>query len=125
MQDLAQDFVHDLRSALEVAGSSSGATLLVGGDTAVGIDFADVLSSKLPVFIAIVVFKLFGISPASAVCLDALVIGTLLPPAVLELLRRITWTLPRWLDRRLPRVSIEPEPAPCRRPPDPALEARS
>jgi putative drug exporter of the RND superfamily len=28
---------------------------LVGGATAVGIDFADVLSSKLPVFIAIVV----------------------------------------------------------------------
>jgi len=55
VQDLAQDFVHDLRSAQEVAGSSPGATLLVGGATEVGIDFADVLSSKLPVFIAIVV----------------------------------------------------------------------
>ena len=34
---------------------NTGATLLVGGATAVGIDFADVLSSKLSVFIAIVV----------------------------------------------------------------------
>ena len=29
------------------------ATLVVGGGAAVGIDFADVLSSKLPVFVAI------------------------------------------------------------------------
>ena len=71
------------------------------------------------------IFKLFGISLASAVYLDALVIGPLLLPAVLELLGRVTWTLPRWLDRRLARVSIEPEPTPSRRPPDPALEAGS
>ena len=71
------------------------------------------------------IFMLFGISLASVVYLDSCVIGTLLLPAVLELLGRITWTLPRWLDRRLRRVSIEPEPAPSRRPPDPALEAGS
>jgi len=245
--------VHDLRSAQEVAGSSPGATLLVGGATEVGIDFADVLSSKLPVFIAIVVMlaaamllvvfrslvislqvvlmnalsidaavgvavavfqhacvggllgvspgpiepwlpvilfadvfglstdyevflisrvherrlqtgdrsrsvvdalgstarlitaaatimicvsasfvfgsermlKLFGISLVSAVYLEAFVVGTPLLPAVLELLGRITWTLPRWLDRRLPRVAIDPEPTPSRRSPDPALEAGS
>jgi RND superfamily putative drug exporter len=58
------------------------------------------------------IFKLFGIRLASAVFLDAFVIGTLLLPAVLEFLGRITWTLSRWLDRRLPRVSIEPEPTP-------------
>ena len=71
------------------------------------------------------IFKLFGIRLASAVFLDGFVIGTLLLPVVLELLGRITWTLPRWLDRRFPRVSIEPEPASSRRPPDPALEAGS
>ena len=71
------------------------------------------------------IFKLFGVSLASAVFLEAFVIGLLLLPAVLELLGRITWTLSRWLDRRLPRVSIEPEPTPSRRPPDPALEAGS
>ena len=71
------------------------------------------------------IFKLFGISLASAVFLDAFVIGTPLLPAVLELPGRITWTLPRRLDRRPPRVSTEPEPASSRRPPDPALEAGS
>ena len=69
--------------------------------------------------------KRFGISLASAVNLEAFVIGTLLLPAVLELLGRITWTLPRWLDRRLPRVAIHAEPTPSRRSPDPALEAGS
>ena len=47
--------MHDLRSAEDVVGSSTGARLLVGGATGVGLDFADVLSGKLPVFIAIVV----------------------------------------------------------------------
>jgi putative drug exporter of the RND superfamily len=73
------------------------------------------------------IFKLFGISLASAVFLDAFVIRTLLLPAVLELLGRRTWWLPRWLDQRLPHLSIEPEPEPVpdRRPPDPALETGS
>jgi RND superfamily putative drug exporter len=51
--------------------------------------------------------KLFGLSLASAVFLDAFVIRSLLLPAVLELLGRRTWLLPRWLSRRLPRVAIE------------------
>ena len=71
------------------------------------------------------VFKRFGISLATAVYLEAFVIGTLLLPAVLELLEGITYTLPCWLDSRLRRISIESEPASSRRPLDPALEAGS
>jgi len=71
------------------------------------------------------IFRLFGVSVGSAVFLDAFVIRTVLLPVVLELLGRITSMLPRGLDTRLRRVSIEPEPAPCRRLPDPALEAGS
>ncbi len=63
--------------------------------------------------------KLFGLSLASAVFLDAFVIRSLLLPAVLELLGRTTWLLPRWLGRRLPRVSVE-VPAPAHA--TPALE---
>jgi RND superfamily putative drug exporter len=51
--------------------------------------------------------KLFGLSLASAVFLDAFVIRSLLLPAVLELLGPVTWRLPRWLGRRLPRLAIE------------------
>jgi putative drug exporter of the RND superfamily len=56
--------------------------------------------------------KLFGLSLASAVFLDAFVVRCLLLPAVLELLGRTTWMLPRWLDRRMPHLSIEPPDQP-------------
>ncbi len=52
---------------------------------------------------------MFGLAMASAVFLDALVVRMLLLPAVLELLGRTTWAMPRWLERRLPRMAIEAE----------------
>jgi RND superfamily putative drug exporter len=68
------------------------------------------------------VLKLFGLSLASAVFLDAFVVRSVLLPAVLELLGRRTWALPDWLERRLPHVAIDSEvarqtpPAPTTRP---------
>jgi RND superfamily putative drug exporter len=53
------------------------------------------------------VIKEFGLSLASAVFLDALVVRCLLLPAVLHLLGRRTWEIPAWLDRLLPRLNIE------------------
>jgi RND superfamily putative drug exporter len=58
------------------------------------------------------VLKLFGISMATAVFLDAVVIRSILMPAVLELFGRWTWTFPSWFDRRLPRLAIEPVTTP-------------
>jgi RND superfamily putative drug exporter len=55
------------------------------------------------------VLKLFGVAMATAVFLDAIVIRSILMPAVLELFGRRTWAFPRWADRRLPRLAIEPE----------------
>jgi RND superfamily putative drug exporter len=54
--------------------------------------------------------KIFGVSLASAVFLDAFVVRSLLLPAVLELLGRRTWWLPAGIGRRLPRLSAEPAP---------------
>jgi RND superfamily putative drug exporter len=72
------------------------------------------------------VLAMFGLVTASAVLLDALVVRMLLLPAVLQLLGRTTWMLPRWLDRRLPRVAIEAERGSRPRPPlEPAFEAGS
>jgi len=72
------------------------------------------------------VLEMFGLAMATAVFLDAIVIRLLLLPAVLQLLGRTTWVLPGWLDRRLPRVAIDAEPAPRPRPTlEPALEAGS
>jgi RND superfamily putative drug exporter len=72
------------------------------------------------------ILAMFGLAMASAVLLDALVVRMLLLPAVLQLLGRTTWALPRWLDRRLPRVAIEPEAHPAPRPAlEPAFEVGS
>src|SRR6266508_363210 len=54
------------------------------------------------------ILKLFGIGLASAIFLDAVVIRMILLPAVLQLLGDRTWYFPRWLDRHVPRVAIEP-----------------
>jgi RND superfamily putative drug exporter len=53
------------------------------------------------------VIKEFGLSLASAVLLDALVIRCLLLPAVLHLIGRRTWSIPAWLDRILPHLNVE------------------
>jgi putative drug exporter of the RND superfamily len=53
------------------------------------------------------VIKEFGLSLASAVFLDALVVRCLLLPAVLHLIGKRTWAIPSWLERVLPRVNIE------------------
>ncbi|MFF2510847.1 MMPL family transporter [Streptomyces sp. NPDC058086] len=67
----------------------------------------------ISVFLAFVlsgdrVIAMFGIALASAVALDAFVLRTLLVPALMHLLGGANWWLPRWLDRRLPRISVEP-----------------
>ncbi|MET9295236.1 MMPL family transporter [Streptomyces sp. NPDC003077] len=54
------------------------------------------------------IIAMFGIGLAAAVALDAFVLRTLLVPALMHLLGGANWWLPRWLERRLPRISIEP-----------------
>ena len=55
--------------------------------------------------------KEFGFGLAVAVFLDALVVRCVLLPAVLELLGPVTWWLPPWIDKRLPRIRIEGQAA--------------
>jgi putative drug exporter of the RND superfamily len=45
---------------------------------------------------------------ASAILVDATVVRMVLVPAVMQLMGRANWWLPRWLDRRLPRLDVEP-----------------
>jgi RND superfamily putative drug exporter len=51
--------------------------------------------------------KEFGFGLAVAVLLDAVVVRCVMLPAVLELLGKSTWALPRWLDSRLGHINIE------------------
>ncbi len=53
------------------------------------------------------IIKEFGLSLASAVFLDALVVRCLLLPATLSVVGAITWSMPAGLARLLPRLNIE------------------
>ncbi len=56
--------------------------------------------------------KMFGLGLAVAIFLDATVVRLLLVPAAMELLGARNWWVPRWLDRVLPRLTIEHGPQP-------------
>ncbi|MFI1093026.1 MMPL family transporter [Streptomyces sp. NPDC020917] len=82
----------------------------------------------IAVFLAFVlsgdrVMSMFGIGLASAVALDAFVLRTLMVPALMHLLGGANWWLPGWLERRLPRLSIEAPATATAIPPAPALDA--
>jgi putative drug exporter of the RND superfamily len=51
--------------------------------------------------------KQFGIGLAVAVILDATVVRCLLVPALMLLMGRFNWWMPKWLERAVPHVSIE------------------
>jgi RND superfamily putative drug exporter len=53
------------------------------------------------------VIKLFGFGLAAAVLLDALIVRTLLVPALMHLFGRANWALPSALDRVIPRLNVE------------------
>ncbi|MFI8197503.1 MMPL family transporter [Streptomyces sp. NPDC085942] len=53
--------------------------------------------------------KMIGFSLAVAVLFDAFVVRMAIVPAVLALLGKKAWWLPRWLDRALPDVDVEGE----------------
>ena len=52
--------------------------------------------------------KEFGILLAIAILTDALVVRMTLVPAFLTLMGEKSWYIPRWLDRLLPDITIEP-----------------
>jgi putative drug exporter of the RND superfamily len=55
------------------------------------------------------VIKEFGVGLSAAIFVDAVVIRTALVPAIMLLMGRANWWFPRWLDRVLPRIHVEPE----------------
>jgi RND superfamily putative drug exporter len=63
--------------------------------------------------------KMLGLGLSTAIVLDATVVRMVLVPATMALLGRANWWLPRWLDRRLPRLTVEG--ADTLRQPEPAL----
>ena len=114
------------RMAEEWSHTRDNARSVLAGQTETARVITAAATVMIAVFIAFVFMGQrsvaeFGIGLAAAVALDAFVLRTVLVPAVMYLCGRANWWLPRWLDRRLPHLAIEP-PAeePSVRVPEPA-----
>jgi RND superfamily putative drug exporter len=57
------------------------------------------------------VAKMFGVGLATAVALDATLVRCVLVPSIMVLAAKGTFWLPGWLDRLLPQVHVEGDPA--------------
>jgi RND superfamily putative drug exporter len=57
--------------------------------------------------------KEFGLGLGVSVLVDALIIRSLLVPAVMHLIGPANWSMPAWLDRILPNLSVEVEEEPA------------
>ena len=53
------------------------------------------------------VLKLFGLGLATAIFIDATLVRMVLVPATMELLGNANWWMPKWLDRIVPRLSVD------------------
>ncbi|WP_262403174.1 MMPL family transporter [Actinomadura sp. CNU-125] len=84
-----------------VAGLAHGSRVVTAAALIMISVFAGFVLSDLPML------QSFGFALAVAVFFDAFVVRMTIVPAVLALLGRAGWWLPRWLDRVLPRVDVE------------------
>jgi putative drug exporter of the RND superfamily len=103
-----------IREEYVASGSTSGAVVEGLARTARVITAAAAI--MVAVFAAFVlsgeVFtKLIGIGLAAAVLIDATVVRMVLVPAMMQLLGDRNWWLPRWLDRVMPQLELEAQPA--------------
>jgi RND superfamily putative drug exporter len=94
------DITADNRSAVTEGLAATGRIVTAGAAVMI------VLFTSL-VFADARTVKMFGLAMAVAIAVDALIVRSLLLPATMQLLGRYNWWLPRWLDRRLPRLSTE------------------
>jgi RND superfamily putative drug exporter len=54
------------------------------------------------------IVKLFGLGLSSAVLVDALIIRSVLVPAIMQLFGTKAWWMPEWLSKVLPNLAVEP-----------------
>jgi putative drug exporter of the RND superfamily len=100
---IREEHVHGLNTEDAVShGISAIGRVVVAAALIMGTVFAAFILSadRIP--------KEFGLLLAVAILVDALVVRMTLVPALLTLLREKSWYIPRWLDRALPNITIEP-----------------
>jgi putative drug exporter of the RND superfamily len=103
MSRIREEHVNGLRTRAAVEhGIAAIGRVVVAAAIIMGTVFAAFILSvdRIP--------KEFGILLAVAILTDALIVRMTLVPALLTLLGERSWYLPRWLDRLLPDITIEP-----------------
>jgi RND superfamily putative drug exporter len=98
-----EEWIHtgDNKLAVRIGQAETGRVITAAASIMIAVFVAFVLGGQRQV-------AEFGLGLASAVFIDAFILRTVLVPAVMHSLGRSNWYLPRWLDRALPHVSIEP-----------------
>jgi RND superfamily putative drug exporter len=71
------------------------------------------------------VIKLFGLGLASAVLIDAVVIRSILVPAIMQLFGKSAWWMPEWLSKILPNLAVDPPDTPVDGAAKPAVATES
>jgi RND superfamily putative drug exporter len=103
MSRIREEHVHGLPSRLAVEhGISAIGRVIVAAAIIMGTVFAAFIGSadRIP--------KEFGVLLAVAILTDALIVRMTLVPSLITLLGERAWYIPRWLDRLLPDITIEP-----------------
>jgi RND superfamily putative drug exporter len=95
--------------------SGDNATAVADGLAATARVITAAAAIMIAVFMSFVlgdlrVLKLLGLGLATAIFVDASIVRMVLVPATMELLGKANWWIPKWLDRILPRISVEVPP---------------
>jgi putative drug exporter of the RND superfamily len=118
MSRIREEHVHGLNTRLAVEhGIAAIGRVVVAAALIMGTVFAAFILT------ADRISKEFGLLLAVAILTDALIVRMTLVPAFLTMLGEKSWYIPRWLDRLLPNITIEPphngerrEPVPVEHP---------
>ncbi|MDG4827317.1 MMPL family transporter [Asanoa sp. WMMD1127] len=101
---MREDYVHGAGAhEATIAGMGHGARVVTAAALIMTSVFAGFVLIDDPII------KSVGFALALGVAIDAFVVRMTIVPAVMSLLGRGAWWLPRWLDRALPNVDIEGE----------------
>lgn len=101
---MREDFVHGAQPTEAVVGGfHHGARVVTAAALIMVSVFSGFILSDEPMI------KAVGFALAAGVLIDAFIVRMTVVPAVMSLLGRSAWYLPRWLDRLLPNADVEGE----------------
>ncbi|CUU59889.1 putative drug exporter of the RND superfamily [Parafrankia irregularis] len=102
-----EEWLHnrDNKRSVVVGQAETGGIITAAAIIMIAVFLGFVLTPGRPI-------KIFGVGLASAVFLDAFILRTALVPSLMHLIGKANWYLPKWLERVVPHVSVEPADEP-------------